>query len=359
MIGKIIKIHSDFYYVRVEENKTLECKLREKLKKEKTSVFVGDVVKVEGTISDLNQAAIIEVLPRNNYLPRPSIANVDQIIIVAALSQPELDFVQLNRYLCQAMLYDIPAVICINKSDLLESQKNAALKQKILNIYQNLGYKVIFTSALMGLGIDELVNVFESKVSVLSGMSGVGKSSLLNKIQPGLRLKTKEISDKTQKGTHSTRHVEIIEVMTSNEKVLHVADTPGFSNLKFDTVMPSVVNELFEEIKEFSQGCYYSDCLHLTEENCNVLANLDKIHSSRYESYKTFVNESLEYKEKIAKTGHKQENSTKFIDLGNNEKKQLVKLGAQARKQSRKASRQKMNPVSFLDEVYYNNEDIK
>lgn len=343
MIGKIIKIHSDFYYVKTEKNKILECKIREKLKKEKTEIFVGDAVKVD------ESAAIVEVLPRNNYLARPSIANIDQIVVVASLFQPELDFVQLNRYLCQAKLYDIPAIICINKSDL---DKDDEFKQKILNIYENLGYKVVFTSALTGFGVEDLKLALKSKLSVLSGMSGVGKTSLLNKIHPDLRLKTKETSHKTGKGTHTTRHTEILEVQG-----LQIADTPGFSYLKFDTVLPSVINELFDEIKNLSGNCHFSDCLHISEENCNVLANLGKIHSSRYESYKIFAEEALEYKERLYKEGHKQEKFSKSIDAGSKETKQLVKLGSQARKKSRNTEKQKFNHVSILDEVYYNQED--
>ncbi len=348
LIGKIIKIHSDFYYVKVDEN-IVECKIREKLKKEKAEIFVGDTVRIEKQAS-----AIAEVLPRTNYLPRPSIANIDQIIVVASLSQPQLDFIQLNRYLCQAKIYNIPAVICINKSDL---DKNPQLKQQISNIYENLGYKIVFTSALTGFGIDELKETLKSKVSVLSGMSGVGKSSQLNKIYKGLRLKTKEISQKTSKGTHSTRHVEILEVPCEGGEILQVADTPGFSYLKFDTVMPSVITSLFPEIKELLSGCYFSDCLHLGEEGCNVLANMDKIHSTRYESYKIFTQEALEYKERISTQGHKEENSVKHLDASGKEKKQLVKLGVQARKQSRKTIKQKINSISLLDEVYYNDED--
>ena len=391
LIGKIIKIHSDFYYVKVDceqrlkgggeepstetpfmasnqvENKIFECKIREKLKKEKIEIYVGDLVKIEEVLTDckvrvlkqgnsfLNQAAIIEVFPRNNYLPRPSISNVDQVIIVAALAQSELDFGQLNRYLCQAKLYDIPAVICINKSDLNETLK---FKQKILDIYENIGYKIVFTSALTGLGVEELKNILESKVSVLSGMSGVGKTSLLNKIHPDLKLKTKEISLKTGKGTHSTRHVEILEIPCENGKTLQVADTPGFSYLRFDTVMPSIINELFDEIKELSSACSFSDCLHLTEDGCNVLANLNQIDSARYESYKVFTQEAIEYKEKIRKEGHKEEKSSKSIDTGSKETKQMVKLNTQARKKARNTEKQKMNLISILDEVYYNQEEF-
>lgn len=349
MIGKIIKIHSDFYYIKTEENKILECKIREKLKKEKTEIFVGDAV-----VFDEKSNAITEILPRKNFLPRPSVANVDQIIIVAALQQPELDFVQLNRYLCHAKLYDLDAVICINKSDL---DINNELKQKIFDIYTKLGYKVVFTSALTGMGIDELKKLPESKFSVLCGMSGVGKSSLLNRLHPELNLRTKEISSKNEKGTHTTRHVEILEINTCNGNSMQIADTPGFSCLKFDTVMPSVVNELFDEIKELSTQCCFSDCLHISETGCNVLANLDKINADRYESYKIFVQEATEYKEKLYREGYKREKSYKTLDTGKKEKKQLVKLSVEKRKKARNTEKQKLSQVSILNEVYYNQEE--
>jgi len=349
LIGKIIKIHSDFYYVKVENN-IFECKIREILKKEKTNIYVGDIVRVE-----TDTLAIVEVLPRTNYIPRPSIANIDQVIVVAALLQPKLDFIQLNRYLCQAKLYNIPTIICINKSDL---EKKPQLKQEISEIYENLGYKIVFTSAMTGAGIDELTDELKSKVSVLSGMSGVGKSSQLNKIYEGLRLRTKEVSSKTSRGTHTTRHVEILEVPTESGEILQVADTPGFSYLKFDTIMPSFVNTLFPEILELSSACYYSDCLHINEEGCNVLANIDKIHITRYESYKIFLQEAMEYKEKIANQGYKEEDTIKHLDASGKEKKQLVKLGMKARKESRKTAKQKINQVLISDDIYYNDEDL-
>ncbi len=328
MIGKIIKIHSDFYYVQIEkENKLFECKIREKLKKEKKDIFV----------------------------PRPSIANIDQIVIVAAAAQSMFDFIQLNRYLCQAKLYDVPAIICINKSDLEETLK---FKSQILNIYKNLEINVVFTSALNGFGIDELKNLLESKISVLCGMSGVGKTSLLNKIHPDLNLRTKEVSPKTGKGTHTTRHVEILSAPFNEGKIIQVADTPGFSNLKFDTVMPSVINELFDEIQEFSKGCNYSDCLHINEEGCNVLSNREKIDLTRYESYIKFIQEALEYKTKIRKEGHKEEKSSKSLHAGGKEMKHFIKLSTKARKKARNTEKQKMNSISILDEVYYNQKDF-
>lgn len=353
MIADIIKIHSNFYYARVDDQ-VFECKIREKLKKEKAEVYVGDSVRLDEVNPDSNQAVITEILERRNLIPRPSIANIDQLIVVSAISQPHLDFIQLNRYLAQAKLYNIPAIICINKSDIEDTDE---IKQEAKNIYEPLGYKVIFTSAKEGTGIEELKQALESKRSVLCGTSGVGKSSLLNKLHPGLKLKTKQISAKTLRGTHATRHIELLDIPLDNNRTAQVADTPGFSYLKFDNILPDTIDQLFDEINELSAKCYYSDCLHLTEDGCNVIVNIEKVSLSRYVSYKIFVSEALEYKEKIAKSGHKVEEKYKTIDTGNKSKTKIVKLDIQSREKSRKTHKQKMNLVSILDNAYYNSDD--
>jgi len=350
--GKIIKIHSDFYYV-LAEKQLFECKIREKLKKGRQEIFVGDEAEIETLQENLTQGVITKIFPRANYLPRPSIANVDLIIVVGAVSSSQFDFNQLNRYLCQAKLFNVPAIICINKSDLPETEE---YKEKILEVYEKLKCKVVFTSALTGDGIENLIKLIRGKVSVLSGMSGVGKTSLLNKIHPELKLRTKQVSEKTGKGTHTTRHVEIMTI-PHKSKPLQIADTPGFSHLRFDTVLPAKINELFDEIKKLSDKCKFSDCTHLSEEGCNVIANLEKISPERYESYKNFLAESFEYKEKLKKEGHKEEKSSKTIHKGKENTKQMVKLSTNARKKSRNTEKQKMNVVSILDEIYYNQDD--
>lgn len=319
LIGKVIKKHSDFVYIKSGDN-IFECKIRERLKKEKIEILVGDNVKIEEINPENNQAVITELLERDNFISRPSAANVDQIVIVASLSEPELDYIQLNRYLCHAKLHNIPAIICINKIDL---KKNAGKKEELLSIYEPLDYKIVFTSAKDGSGLEKLKKILKDKISVFSGMSGVGKSSLLNKLCPDLNIKTKQVSAKSKKGIHTTRHVELISI--DNEFL--VADTPGFSYLKFDNIMPSEVNDLFDEINELSKRCYFSDCLHLHEKDCNVIKNLDKINKHRYESYKAFVDEAFEYKKKITATGTKKEEVTKYIDAPGRKKTRIIKVG--------------------------------
>ena len=293
--GQIYKIHSDFYYV-FNEGKIHECKLREVLKKTKQSVFVGDFVEYEN-------GAINKVLQRANYIPRPSVANVDRIIIISAIKEPDLSFSQLNRYISFAKYYGIEAVLCFNKNDLSFDDK---IIEKVFSIYEPLGYDILFTSALENLGIEEFKEILDGKTSVLCGASGVGKSSLINAVS-GLNLRTKEVSEKTQRGTHTTRHCEIITI----NKNTRIVDTPGFSNLKFDFILPHDVDKLFPEINKYRDECKFQDCLHINETGCKVKENLDKIDETRYQSYLEFVEEAKNYKEKVKYQGTKTETTHK------------------------------------------------
>jgi len=317
--GQIFKIHSDFYYIN-SEGKVYECKLRENLKKQKQKVFVGDYVEFSGN-------AIEKILSRNNYIPRPSVANVDQIIIISAVKEPDLVFEQLNRYIAFAKYYNIETVLCFNKNDLSTDDK---MIEKVFSIYEPLGFDIIFTSAKEGDGTEEFKRVLCGKTSVLCGNSGVGKSSLINSIS-GLSLRTKEISEKTQRGTHTTRHCEIIN-LDGNTRIV---DTPGFSNLKFDFLMPNEVDLLFPEISIHKQECKFQNCLHINETNCAVKANLGKIDETRYQSYIAFVEEAKTYKEKVKYQGVKKETHVK-----SDNNKDMVKISARKRQSSRNTTKQ-------------------
>lgn len=293
--GQIYKIHSDFYYV-YSNGTMFECKLREVLKKTKQSVLVGDFVEFES-------GAIEKIMPRKNYIPRPSVSNIDQVIIISAVKEPDLSFSQLNRYISFAKYYGIQAILCFNKNDLSFDDK---MIEKVYSIYEPLGYDVLFTSALEGLGLEEFKEVLSGKTSVLCGSSGVGKSSLINAVT-GLNLRTKEVSDKTQRGTHTTRHCEIVTINNNTR----IVDTPGFSNLKFDFILPHDVDKLFPEINKYRAECRFQDCLHINETGCSVKENLDKIDETRYQSYLEFVEEAKSYKEKVKYQGTKTESTHK------------------------------------------------
>lgn len=322
MQGQIYKIYSDSYYVKCG-GQIFVCKIREILKKQKVSVVTGDYVEFENNI-------ITKILPRKSYIRRPAVANVDQIVVVSALKEPELDFLQLNRYISLAKYYNIPVALCFNKEDL---DFEDDLIDRIENIYKNLGYEVAFTSAVENRGVEYFSKLLKGKVSALCGNSGVGKSSLINALNPNVKLRTQSVSDKLSRGTHTTRHCEIIDLADNTG----IIDTPGFSNVKFDFILPKDVDILFDEIRQFKSGCKYSDCLHINEDGCEVLKHLEEIDSTRYESYLAFVTEAFEYKERIKYSGVKRETHNKFHN-----DKMVVKINEKKRHGARNTQKQRI-----------------
>ena len=319
-VGQIFKIHSDFYYINCD-NQVYECKIREVLKKQKQKIFVGDY-------AEFSDGAIEKILHRKNFITRPTVANIDRVIIISAVKEPELNFSQLNRYISFAKYHNLDTVLCFNKNDLSDDDKTI---EKVFSIYEPLGYDILFTSALEGYGIEEFKTLLQGKTSVLCGASGVGKSSLINAVSPELNLKTKKISEKTQRGTHTTRHCEIISIDNDSR----IVDTPGFSNLKFDFLMPNEVDLLFPEISKYKKDCKFQDCLHITETGCAVKDNLDKIDETRYKSYIEFVCEAKEYKERVKYQGIKTETSHK-----QHHNKTAVKISTKKRQGARNTQKQ-------------------
>ena len=317
--GQVFKIHSDFYYVNSDDN-IFECKIREVLKKTKQKIYVGDFV-------EFKDGAIEKILPRKNIIPRPSVTNIDRIIIISAVKEPELNFSQLNRYIAFAKYHKIETVLCFNKNDL---SSDDTIIEKVFSIYQPLNYDILFTSALEGYGIEEFKELLEGKTSVLCGSSGVGKSSLINAVS-GLNLKTKSVSEKTLRGTHTTRHSEIITIA----KNTRIVDTPGFSNLKFDFIMPNEIDLLFPEISKYKHECKFQDCLHNNESGCSVKEHLDEIDETRYKSYLEFIEEAKEYKEKVKYQGTKTESSHKITN-----KNITVKISSRKREGARNTKKQ-------------------
>jgi ribosome biogenesis GTPase len=309
--GQVFKIHSDFYYVESGGN-VFECKVREVLKKRGEKILTGDIV-------EFADGVIERILPRKNFIARPACANIDQVIIVSALDKPDLT--QFDRYIAFARYYEVPVQLCFNKDDLVSGKwkvENGKLDNELstfnfqLSTYKTLGYDAAITSVTERTGLEEFTALLEGKTSVLCGASGVGKSSLINALNSEFNLKIGAVSEKTGRGTHTTRHCEIITIKPGTK----IIDTPGFSNLKFDFLLPQEISGLFEE---FPRGkCKFSDCLHLNETGCAVRGYVSE---SRYNSYVTFVEEARAYKR--AKT----EAATKFIGnrvAGRNTLKQKI-----------------------------------
>ena len=333
MKGQIFKIHSDFYYVNTAQGE-YECKIRDVLKKRKDSIVVGDFVELEQLNENSKQAFVSKVLPRESYIPRPKVANINQVIIVSAIKEPDLDFEQLNRYLAFCEYYDLHPVLCFNKNDLEGEEEIIA---RIKEIYVPLNYNIIFTSALEGNGIDEFKKLLQNKITVLCGSSGVGKSSLINAIRPDLNLKTKQVSEKTERGTHTTRHCEIITL----ENESRIVDTPGFSQLKFDFLMPAQVGLLFREIVKIQNeygACKFSDCIHEHETGCQIIEHQEMIDKTRYESYLQFVKEAKEYKKQVTYGGKKTESRSKIVH-----NKEITKISSKKRQISRRKSNQEID----------------
>lgn len=282
--GVVIRGYSGFYYVQVNDA-IWECSLRGRLRQNRQKVLPGDRVKVTWLKKD--KGVVEEVLPRRSELIRPPIANVDQVVIVMALSNPEPNLKLLDRLLILVEHEQVKPVICLSKADLVNPTKIAPLER----VYQETGYPVVVTSATEGRGLEALREHLTEKISVLAGPSGVGKSTLLNAIQPGLSLKTAPVSPKIGRGRHTTRHVELLPLTCGGL----VADTPGFSILSLPKMKREELVGYFPDLSRYVARCRFSSCLHAQEPDCAVKQALaeGKIDTNRYRHYLEFLAEVI------------------------------------------------------------------
>lgn len=277
-----MKFYNSFFFVKIEKN-LLPCKLRGLMKRDKkigSAVCPGDFVEI--SILPDDTGVIEKVLPRKSLLTRPAVANVDRIILVFAAQSPNLNRLLLNKFLTLAEFSNISEiVICVNKIDLTE-EKN------FLAEYESL-YKIIRTSTLKNFGIEELKKILSQGVTVFAGPSGVGKSSLLNKIIPKLNLKVGEVSEKILRGKHTTRISELVEFGEG-----FIVDTPGFSAVDLSVIEKNNLRNYFKEFTNFAKECkFINTCTHTHEPNCKVKSAVEegKILHERYESYLTVFKE--------------------------------------------------------------------
>lgn len=289
--GLIVKAQSGFFTVETERG-LLVCQLRGRLKQERRSTdlaAVGDRVEVE--VQEDGTGTIEAVLPRQSALSRQSnvpgrdaeqvlVANPDQAVFVFACANPSPHLRMLDRFLLIAEQSRIPALVCANKVDLVSRAQAEALFAP----YPGLGYPVLFTSARSGEGVAALRERLRGRLSVLAGSSGVGKSSLLNAVQPGLGLAARAVSAATTKGRHTTVAPELLPLAGGG----YVADTPGLRALALWDVEPEELDGLFPELRPLVAGCEFSDCTHLHEPGCAVLAAVrdGRVHPERYEFYR-------------------------------------------------------------------------
>lgn len=280
--GQIIRALSGFYYVQ-SNKKVWECKARGLFKKQNKSPLVGDFVDFK--ILDDSHGVITDIEKRKNQLTRPPISNVDQAVLVFSVEEPKFSSLLLDKFLVHVENAGILPFICITKIDLLKNPKEF---NDLLKVYEEIGYQVIQTSKY-GQGIEDLKKVLKEKVSVFSGQSGVGKSTLLNTLLPELSLETSTISNKLGRGKHTTRVVQLINLPDGGM----VADTPGFSQLDFKGIESNELEQYFIEFDDYKNQCKFRGCLHKNEPGCAVKDAVEenKISPARYEHYIEFLEE--------------------------------------------------------------------
>lgn len=285
--GIIVKALSGFYYVKTDEG-ILECKARGRFRLDGTSPLVGD--RVHCSVDPAGRGRIDRVEKRRNFFIRPAVANIDALIFVAANVNPVTDPFLIDRVSVIAEEAGCELILCINKTDLDPGEE-------LEKLYRAAGYPVILTSADTGRGVEELRAVIRGKICAFTGNSGVGKSSLLNRLSPSLTLKTAEVSEKLGRGKHTTRHVELFDLGEGT----WLADTPGYASFELEMMKIIPKEELagdFPEFRSYLNQCRFLDCAHRKEPGCAVTEAVreGKIASSRYRSYERLYELSAQHK---------------------------------------------------------------
>ena len=285
MKGKIVKGIAGFYYVDVVGSGVYECKAKGVFRKEKRKPLVGDNVEIEVLDEKDREGNITEILPRKNELVRPSAANVDQALVVFAVAKPDPHFHLLDRFLVMMEKAEIPVVLCFNKEELGTEEQI----QNLQEIYRDCGCRLVFSSAREEKNIAGIRKLLEGKTTVIAGPSGVGKSSLINRLTPEANMETGAISKKIERGRHTTRHAELFSLGDHS----YIMDTPGFSSLYVTDIEKEELKYYFPEFAPYEGRCRFQGCDHIHEPDCAVkqAAEEGKIHPSRYQNYVAFYEE--------------------------------------------------------------------
>uniref|UniRef100_UPI003FF044C7 ribosome small subunit-dependent GTPase A n=1 Tax=Agathobacter sp. TaxID=2021311 RepID=UPI003FF044C7 len=279
MQGKIVKGISGFYYVHVVGTGIYECKAKGVFRNRKVKPLVGDNVEIVVLDEEKRLGNVEKILSRKNELIRPAVSNIDMALVIFAAAKPDPNFNLLDRFLCMMEYQKVPVTICFNKCDLVSGEE----KEKLWQIYAPAGYDILFTSVKTGENIDNLKALLADKTTTVAGPSGVGKSSLINELQTGVRMQTGAISDKIGRGKHTTRHSEIISIGQDT----YIMDTPGFSSMDLPGFEKEDLWTCYPEFVPYEPECRFIGCSHIGEPDCGVKNALaeGKINQVRYDNY--------------------------------------------------------------------------
>ena len=279
MQGKIVKGISGFYYVHVVGAGIYECKAKGVFRNRKVKPLVGDNVEIVVLDEEKRLGNVEKILSRKNELIRPAVSNIDMALVIFAAAKPDPNFNLLDRFLCMMEYQKVPVTICFNKCDLVSEEE----KEKLWQIYAPAGYDILFTSVKTGENIDNLKALLADKTTTVAGPSGVGKSSLINELQTGVRMQTGAISDKIGRGKHTTRHSEIISIGQDT----YIMDTPGFSSMDLPGFEKEDLWTCYPEFVPYEPECRFIGCSHIGEPDCGVKNALaeGKINQVRYDNY--------------------------------------------------------------------------
>lgn len=291
--GLVLKNYNGYYYVQVADS-VYTCKVKGKMKQNRFSLATGDQVLLEPGAQKgacAYEGMIKKVLPRKNFLPRPTMANLDLFVVTFACATPDFSFLLADKLLALAELAHIPSILVLNKED----QAPAGLIDEVRRVYEPLGYEVFTLSAKNGTGVEPLRERLRGKLCAFGGPSGVGKSSTINAIDSRVDLRTGEVSEKIGRGKHTTRFAQLLPFDEG-----YIADTPGFGNLLLEGMEPEQAVAAFREFAQYEGGCRFCPCSHTHEPVCGVkeAVAVGQIAASRYESYLAMLEEIRLLKEK-------------------------------------------------------------
>lgn len=290
MRGKIVKGIAGFYYVHVNDCGIYECKAKGVFRKDNKKPLVGDDVILDVLDEEKKLGNISEILERSSELIRPAVANVDQALVIFSIVKPQPNFNLLDRFLIMMEQQNLPCIICFNKLDMDEADSGKAYEQ----IYRQCGYETLLVSAGTGQGVEELKELLKGKTTTVAGPSGVGKSSLINRLQSDKVMETGSISEKIERGKHTTRHSELIAI----EEDTYILDTPGFSSLSLFDMEKEDLAGFYPEFTEHEKYCKFGGCSHIGEPVCGIKDAVAEgsVNKMRYDNYVLLYQELKERK---------------------------------------------------------------